>query len=217
MGALGFQFVSADEANAWVRAYYNAFTKRQQKLADYQTNANIAVVSGFMCCETDEEAHVKAEGWTFFAFALRFYATHAPGTPGEINLWDEYQKFRATDAGKKMHAGGLVGSPETIRNRLRKFEGVTRRPGDPAQPGRQEHAPGHLRLARAVREGGHAGVPRAGRRAPGRGSRPSSPATSSSTRSTRRPRRCHVRTGSSRSRHPRRRVERSRRSRPATA
>src|ERR671911_1537365 len=98
MGALGFQFVSADEAHAWVHAYYNAFTKHQQKLADYQTNPNIAVVSGFMCCETDEEAHVKAEGWTFFAFALRFYATHAPGTPGEINLWEEYQKFRATEA-----------------------------------------------------------------------------------------------------------------------
>ena len=122
MGALGFQFVSADEATAWVNTYYNEFTKRQQKLADYQTNANIAVVSGFMCCETDEEAHVKAEGWTFFAFALRFYATHKPGEPGEINLWEEYQAFKASDAGKKMHAGGLVGSPETIRQRLRKFE-----------------------------------------------------------------------------------------------
>ncbi|MEX0874556.1 MAG: LLM class flavin-dependent oxidoreductase [Actinomycetota bacterium] len=122
MGALGFQFVSADEANAWVHAYYNAFTKRQQKLADYATNANIAVVSGFMCCPTDEEANIKAEGWTFFAFALRYYATHAPGGPSEVNLWEEFQAFRATDAGKKMHAGGLVGSPETIRKRLRKFE-----------------------------------------------------------------------------------------------
>ena len=121
MGALGFQFVSADEAHAWVSAYYNAFTKRQQLLADYQTNPNIAVVSGFMCCETDEEAHVKAEGWTFFAFALRFYATHKPGEGDQINLWEEYQAFRASDAGKKMHAGGLIGSPETIRGRLHKF------------------------------------------------------------------------------------------------
>ncbi len=123
MGALGFQFVSADEANAWVHTYYNAFTKRQQRLADYATNPNLAVVSGFMCCDTDEEANIKAEGWTFFAFALRFYATHAPGGPSEVNLWEEFQAFRATDAGKKMHAGGLVGSPETIRKRLRKFEG----------------------------------------------------------------------------------------------
>jgi alkanesulfonate monooxygenase SsuD/methylene tetrahydromethanopterin reductase-like flavin-dependent oxidoreductase (luciferase family) len=38
MGALGFQFVSADAAHAWVHAYYNAFVKRQKKLADYKTN-----------------------------------------------------------------------------------------------------------------------------------------------------------------------------------
>ncbi|MGH9275506.1 MAG: LLM class flavin-dependent oxidoreductase [Acidimicrobiales bacterium] len=122
MGALGFQFVSADEANAWVAAYYNAFTKRLERLADYATNPNLAVVCGFMCCPTDEEAHVKADGWTFFAFALRFYSTRKPGDPGTINLWEEYQAFRRTPQFEKMHAGGLIGSPETIRTKLRKFE-----------------------------------------------------------------------------------------------
>ena len=34
MGALGFQFVSADAAHAWVHAYYNSITKRLDKLAD---------------------------------------------------------------------------------------------------------------------------------------------------------------------------------------
>ena len=123
IGALGFQFVSADEAHAWVNAYYNAFTKRQETLANYATNPNIAVVSGFMCCPTDEEANVKADGWTFFAFALRYYATHVPGAEGTAeNLWEEYEKFRSTPQFQKMHAGGLIGSPETIRAKLRKFE-----------------------------------------------------------------------------------------------
>ena len=122
MGALGFQFVSADEAHAWVAAYYNAYTKRLERLADYATNPNLAVVSGFMCCPTDEEAHVKADGWTFFAFALRFYSTRKPGEPGAIDLWGEYQAFRRTPQFEKMHAGGLIGSPETIRTKLRKFE-----------------------------------------------------------------------------------------------
>ncbi len=122
MGALGFQFVSADEANAWVAAYYNAHTKRLERLADYATNPNLAVVCGFMCCPTDEEAHVKADGWTFFAFALRFYSTRKPGEPGSVNLWEEYQAFRRTPQFEKMHAGGLIGSPETIRTKLRKFE-----------------------------------------------------------------------------------------------
>src|ERR1700688_807525 len=55
-GALGFQFVSADAAHAWVHAYYNAITKRLKKLADYETNPNMALVSFFMCAKTDEEA-----------------------------------------------------------------------------------------------------------------------------------------------------------------
>ena len=122
MGALGFQFVSADEAHAWVHSYYNAYTKRLEKLADYQTNPNLAVVCGFMCCETDEEALHKADGWTFFAFALRFYVSRPPVAPGTINLWDEYQAYRNTPHGRQMHAGGLVGSPATIRAKLRKFE-----------------------------------------------------------------------------------------------
>lgn len=122
MGALGFQFVSADEAHAWVAAYYNAYTKRLERIAAYATNPNIAVVCGFMCCETDEQAHVKADGWTFFAFALRYYSTRAPSEPGSVNLWEEYQAFRRTPQFEKMHAGGLIGSPDTIRTKLRKFE-----------------------------------------------------------------------------------------------
>src|SRR5208337_5690076 len=93
MGALGFQFLSADAAHAWVHAYYNGFVKRQEKLADYQTNPNMALVSYFMCAETDEEARRRADGATFFQFALRFYGQNAfrkRPDPGAVNLWDEY-------------------------------------------------------------------------------------------------------------------------------
>ena len=122
MGALGFQFVSADAAEAWVNAYYNSFVKRQDKLADYETNPNIAVVSGFMCAETDEEAYRKADGWTFFQFSLRFYATHGVIEPGSVSLWDEYLKWKETPKGKQQRKTGLIGSPETLRRKLRKFE-----------------------------------------------------------------------------------------------
>ncbi len=122
MGALGFQFVSADAAEAWVNAYYNAYVHELDKLCDYQTNPNIAVVSGFMCCDTDEEAQRKADGWTFFQFALRFYNSHGPVEPGSVSLWDEYQKWRDTPAGQKQRRTGLIGSPDTIRDKLRKFE-----------------------------------------------------------------------------------------------
>jgi alkanesulfonate monooxygenase SsuD/methylene tetrahydromethanopterin reductase-like flavin-dependent oxidoreductase (luciferase family) len=122
MGALGFQFVSAGAAEAWVNAYYNSYVKRMEKLADYATNPNIAVVSGFMCAETDEEAYRKSDGWTFFQFALRFYATHGVIEPGSVSLWDEYLKWRETPKGKEQRKTGLIGSPDTLREKLLKFE-----------------------------------------------------------------------------------------------
>jgi alkanesulfonate monooxygenase SsuD/methylene tetrahydromethanopterin reductase-like flavin-dependent oxidoreductase (luciferase family) len=123
MGALGFQFVSAEAARAWVHAYYNSFVRRRELLCDYQTNPQIAIVCGFMCAETDEQAIQKAEGWTFFQFALLFYNRHGPVVPGSVNLWDEYLKWKETPEGAHAQRGsGLIGSPETLRGRLRKFK-----------------------------------------------------------------------------------------------
>ena len=126
LGALGFQFVSADAAHAWVHAYYNGMTKRLAKLADYPVNPNIALVSMFMCAPTDEEARAKADGATFFQFCLRYYNTadrKRPG-PGEVDMWVEYNKWKAANPGQAESAlsGGLIGSPETLRRKLRKFE-----------------------------------------------------------------------------------------------
>jgi alkanesulfonate monooxygenase SsuD/methylene tetrahydromethanopterin reductase-like flavin-dependent oxidoreductase (luciferase family) len=122
IGALGFQFVSSEAARAWVHAYYNQYTKNLTKLCDHATNPNIAVVSGFMCCDTDAEAERKADGWTFFQFALMFYNTHGPVAPGTVNLWEEYLKWKRSPEGAKRQGGGLIGSPKTLRERLLKFE-----------------------------------------------------------------------------------------------
>jgi len=124
MGALGFQFVSAEAAHAWVAAYYNSFTKRLDPLCEYELNPNIAMVSGFMCCPTDEEAMAKADGWTFFQFALGYYARMGPAAAGRVDLWSAYEDWRATPDGQAAVArgGGLIGSPETLRRRLHHFE-----------------------------------------------------------------------------------------------
>ena len=124
LGALAFQFVSAEAARAWVHAYYNAYTKRLAKLTDYATNPQVAVVSGFMCAESDEEAMRRAEGWTFFQWSLLFYArARGEVAPGSVNLWEEYQRFLASPAGRELkRSTGLIGSPGTLRRKLRKFE-----------------------------------------------------------------------------------------------
>jgi luciferase family oxidoreductase group 1 len=122
MGALGFQFVSPDAARAWVNRYYLEITQNLDKLADYPTNPNIAMVSGFMCAPTDAEALAKASGWTFFVFCLSHYGRHGIPNPGEGNMWEAYQEWRHTDKAQETLRSGLIGSPETIRRRLRDFE-----------------------------------------------------------------------------------------------
>lgn len=79
------------------------------------------MVSGFMCAETDEEAIEKAAGWTFFIFALSHYGRKGVDAPGTGNLWEEYQEWRQTDKAREALTGGLIGSPETIRRKLRQY------------------------------------------------------------------------------------------------
>ncbi len=126
MGALGFQFLSAEAAHAWVHAYYNSFVKRRALLTEHATNPNIALVSYFMCAPTDEEARRRADGVTFFQFALRYYGAaqgRERAKPGTVNLWDEYNAWKRAnpDAAARALSGGLVGSPETLRRKLRRF------------------------------------------------------------------------------------------------
>ncbi|MCE2425456.1 MAG: LLM class flavin-dependent oxidoreductase [Pseudomonadales bacterium] len=122
MGSLCFKFVSLDAAHAWVNAYYNTFIRDLEKLEDYRTNPNIAVVSGFMCAETDDEAWAKADGWTFFQFALQLYNKEGPFEPGTMNFWERYQAWKQTPEGRKRSGSELIGSPDTIRERLKELE-----------------------------------------------------------------------------------------------
>ncbi len=122
MGALGFQFVSPEAATAWVNCYYNNITKRLSKLADYSINPNIAMVCGFMCAETDELAYEKAAGWTFFIFALQYYSKHGYAEPGKLDMWEKYLEWRETPKAKDALHTGLIGSPDTIRQKLREYE-----------------------------------------------------------------------------------------------
>ena len=122
MGALGFSFVSPAAAKAWVHRYYNSLLDRPNRLADYPANPNIATVAGFMCAETDEEAREKAAGWTFFVFALSHYGRKGIEAPGTGNLWEAYQDWRGSEQEAKAIESGLIGSPETIRNKLKQYQ-----------------------------------------------------------------------------------------------
>jgi alkanesulfonate monooxygenase SsuD/methylene tetrahydromethanopterin reductase-like flavin-dependent oxidoreductase (luciferase family) len=80
------------------------------------------MVSGFMCAPTDAEAMDKASGWTFFVFCLSHYGKHGIPAPGRGDMWAAYQEWRKTEQAQQTLRSGLIGSPETIRRRLREFE-----------------------------------------------------------------------------------------------
>jgi len=122
MGALGFSFVSPAAATAWVNRYYNKLLNEPRRLAAYPLNPNIAIVNGFMCAPSDAEALARASGWTFFIFALSHYGRHGIAAPGTGNLWQAFQSWRETDKAQAALRNGLIGSPATIRRRLREFQ-----------------------------------------------------------------------------------------------
>ncbi len=111
MGALGFTFVTPEAARAWVHKYYNNLLNNSKKLADYPSNPNVAMVSGFMCAPTDEEAEAKAAGWTFFIFALSYYGRKGVDAPGTSDLWKEYQ---SVDAADRRRSKALESGPDRL-------------------------------------------------------------------------------------------------------
>ena len=121
LGVLGFQFVSSQSAHAWVHAYYNEFVKRRRPLTQYKPNPNMAFISFFMCAKTDEEARIRADGATFFQFCVLQRWEPSMGTS---DMWQSYELWKRENP--EIHAnairGGLIGSPDTIRKKLRKFE-----------------------------------------------------------------------------------------------
>jgi hypothetical protein len=71
-------------------------------------------VSQFMCAETDEEAQARADGSTFFQFALRFDNDEGPVAPGTVSLWDEYQAWKQSPAGQPVAASTPIVQSATV-------------------------------------------------------------------------------------------------------
>lgn len=122
MGALAFQFVDPENARAWVHKYYRTVSGPLEQLTPHPVNANLAMVCGFMCAPTDEEAQARSAGWTFFQFALSYYGTNSFPGSGTVDMWAMYEEWVEERRRQgKPPTPGLIGSPETIRSTLRTF------------------------------------------------------------------------------------------------
>ena len=122
MGALGFTFVTPEAARAWVHKYYNNLLNNSKKLTDYPSNPNVAMVSGFMCAA--DRRGGRGQGRRLDLLHLRALATTAGRASMRRARPISGRSTRAGRAGRRRRRrceSGLIGSPETIRKKLRQF------------------------------------------------------------------------------------------------
>jgi alkanesulfonate monooxygenase SsuD/methylene tetrahydromethanopterin reductase-like flavin-dependent oxidoreductase (luciferase family) len=131
IGALTFAFVDPLEARSWVEEYYNIIKSDECVPIGHSVNANICMVSSFSC-HRDRETAVKRglKGFEFFGYALGSLYGFGAHKPGRTNLWKEFEaifeKRHSDMPGMAMQAlsggAGGIGTPDDLRNHLRKFE-----------------------------------------------------------------------------------------------
>jgi alkanesulfonate monooxygenase SsuD/methylene tetrahydromethanopterin reductase-like flavin-dependent oxidoreductase (luciferase family) len=121
IGALTFAFVSPEEARQWVNDYYTTLENECEPIG-YAVNANIAIVTGFMCDPNQERAvQMGEDGLKFFSYALGHHYVFGKHEPGKTDIWRNYKQSPINMPG----AGGenaCVGTPDLIRSRLREYE-----------------------------------------------------------------------------------------------
>ncbi|MDZ7732083.1 MAG: hypothetical protein U5R31_02345 [Acidimicrobiia bacterium] len=106
-------------------------------------NTDIACVSPMMCARDEGTAIARGvEGGNFFGYSLAHYYVFGDHVPGRTNVWEEFQERRGERGyrpeaalaarqetlGAKAAAGdekglrGCVGTPDQLREYLRRFE-----------------------------------------------------------------------------------------------
>jgi alkanesulfonate monooxygenase SsuD/methylene tetrahydromethanopterin reductase-like flavin-dependent oxidoreductase (luciferase family) len=144
IGALTFAFIDPEDARHWVGDYYGTLEREGVPVGD-AVNANIACVTTFMCHPDEEQALARGlEGANFFGYSLAHYYVFGRHQPGRTDVWSQYRRQRAEQGfdpeavraasahrdrlGAKLVDGGssglrgAVGTPEQIREYLRRYE-----------------------------------------------------------------------------------------------
>jgi alkanesulfonate monooxygenase SsuD/methylene tetrahydromethanopterin reductase-like flavin-dependent oxidoreductase (luciferase family) len=144
IGALTFAFIDPEEADHWIRDYYETLERECVPIGD-AVNANLACVTPFMCHPDEEVALQRGlEGANFFGYSLAHYYIFGRHQPGRTDVWAEYEKLRAEkgyspDAviaaarhsdrlgAKAVEQGvsglrGAIGTPDQLREFLRRYE-----------------------------------------------------------------------------------------------
>lgn len=122
IGALTFAFVDPEEARHWVDDYYRIF-KEQCIPIGHAVNPNICMVSSFGLHEDVEVARSRfLEGFRFFQFALGWHYGFGVHSPGQTDIWAEFQRAQQAQDQVAGPAEGGINNVAGAREHLRKFE-----------------------------------------------------------------------------------------------
>ena len=142
IGALTFAFIDPEEARQWVADYHRTMAEEGRAIGR-AVNPNVACVTTFMCAPTEEQALERGlEGSNFFGYSLAHYYVFGEHRPGVTDVWSEFRERRdlmgfspdisaaaeQDRLGAKIGAAvadglrGAVGTPEQIREFLRRYE-----------------------------------------------------------------------------------------------
>jgi hypothetical protein len=122
IGALTFAFVDPAEAKQWVDDYYRIF-KEECVPIGHAVNPNICMVSSFGVHHDVEEARRRfQDGFRFFQFALGWHYGFGEQIPGRTNIWEKFQQALPNMPPGGQIAEGGIGTPDGLRDHLRKFD-----------------------------------------------------------------------------------------------
>ncbi len=122
LGALTFAFIDPSEARYWVEDYYTTL-KNECVPIGHTVNPNIAMVTGFSCHRDAEEARRRGlDGFKFFGFALAHFYLFGNHKPGRTDVWKLFEQMGPMMPDLGQHGG--IGTPDDLRDHLRKFSDV---------------------------------------------------------------------------------------------
>jgi len=131
IGALTFAFVDPMEAQSWVDEYYSIIKSEECVPIGHAINPNICMVSSFSCHHDRETAVERGLlGFEFFGYALGSLYGFGEHKPGRTDLWQEFNRVRVPQIESEVSdlnnaltaARGGIGTPDDLREHLRKFE-----------------------------------------------------------------------------------------------
>jgi hypothetical protein len=100
--------------------YYRIF-KEECVPIGHAVNPNIAMVTGFSVHRDGEEAKRRGlDGFRFFGYALGHHYIFGEHKPGRTDIWANFEKAR--DSLPINPGAGGIGTPDDLRNHLRKFD-----------------------------------------------------------------------------------------------